>query len=113
MKVVAAISPQLFSRQDESYRTSVIEPGDAVDAMVITNGAFKLMRDWAEGPLVRDYSLSADFDDRWRSGGSVEEVIEEANLDTGHILGAIERFATERKLRLGAWRDLLDAASRR
>jgi hypothetical protein len=24
-----------------------------LDAMIITNGAFKLMREWADGPLVR------------------------------------------------------------
>ena len=40
--------------------------------MVITNGAFKLMRDWAErSDLVREYSLSPDLDDRWRTGGTV------------------------------------------
>ena len=29
------------------------------------------------GPLTEAYSLYADFDDRWRTGGSVEEVIAE------------------------------------
>jgi transketolase len=76
--------------------------------MVITNGAFKLMRDWADGPLVREYSLSSDWDDRWRTGGSVDEVIEEAHLDEAHILAALERFATERTERLGRLRKLLD-----
>ena len=33
------------------------------------------MQDWADGPLVREYSLSSDWDDRWRTGGSVAEVI--------------------------------------
>jgi transketolase len=76
--------------------------------MVITNGAFKLMRDWADGPLVREYSLSSDWDDRWRTGGSVNEVIEEAHLDEAHILAALERFANERTERLGRLRKLLD-----
>ena len=70
--------------------------------MVITNGAFKLMRDWADGPMVREYSLSSDWDDRWRTGGSVAEVIEEAHLDEAHILAALERFAAERTERAGA-----------
>ncbi len=110
VKVVAAISPQLFAAQDRAYRESVVGPGDRIDAMVVTNGAFALMRHWATGPLVRRYSLSADWDDRWRTGGSVDEVIEEAHLDPGHILAAIQRFAAERGERLAALRDELDAA---
>jgi transketolase len=108
VKIVAAISPQLFARQPAAYRQSVIGPAGGLDAMVITNGAFKLMRDWADGPLVREYSLSSDWDDRWRTGGSVAEVIEEAHLDEAHILAALERFASERTERLGRLRKLLD-----
>jgi transketolase len=81
--------------------------------MVITNGAYKLMRDWADDPIVREYSLSPDWDDRWRTGGSVEEVIEEAHLDEAHIVEAIERFARERPDRLRRLRERLDAAERR
>ncbi len=113
VKVVAAISPQLFSLQDESYRASVSGPADAIDSMVITNGAFKLMRDWAAGPLVREYSLSSDWDDRWRTGGTVDEVIEEAHLEPEHILVAIERFVAERGERLRRWREVIDAAENR
>jgi transketolase len=113
VKVVAAISPQLFRAQDASYRESVLSPADAVDSMVVTNGAFKLMRDWAEGPVARDYSLSADFDDRWRTGGTVDEVMSEAHLGPEHILAAVERFVAERQHRLRRWRERLDAAARR
>ena len=113
VKVIAAISPQLFRMQDDAYQKSVVTPADALDSMVITNGAFKLMRDWAEGPIVQAYSLSADFDDQWRTGGTLEEIIEEAHLDAPHILGAIERFVLEREARLASWRDLLNAASER
>ena len=68
------------------------------------------MREWADGPLalVREYSLSSDWDDRWRTGGSVDEVIEEAHLDEAHILAALERFATERDERRRRLRDLLE-----
>ena len=108
VKIVAAISPQLFARQPVSYQRSVTGPAGGLDAMVITNGAFKLMRDWADGPLVREYSLSSDWDDRWRTGGSVDEVIEEAHLDQAHILAALERFAGDRAERRRRLRDLLD-----
>jgi transketolase len=113
VKVVAAVSPQLFATQDRVYRDSVVGPADRVDAMVVTNGAFTLMHHWAEGPGVREYSLSADWDDRWRTGGTIEEVMEEAHLDSGHILEAIKRFAAERSKRLGALRDDLESALRR
>jgi transketolase len=108
VKIVAAVSPQLFARQPSSYQHSVASPADRLNAMVITNGAFKLMREWADGPLVREYSLSSDWDDRWRTGGSVDEVIEEAHLDEAHILAALERFAAERDDRRRRLRELLD-----
>ena len=110
VKIVAAISPQLFALQSASYQQSVVGPAGRLDAMVITNGAFKLMRDWADDPLVREYSLSSDWDDRWRTGGSVAEVIEEAHLDDGHILTALERFAADRASRLRRLRQRLDDA---
>jgi transketolase len=110
VRIVAAVSPQLFARQPDEYRRSVIGPSGQLDAMVITNGAFKLMRDWADGPMVREYSLSSDWDDRWRTGGSVAEVIEEAHLDEAHILAALERFAGDRDDRLRRLREQLDSA---
>jgi transketolase len=113
VKIVAAISPQLFARQDAAYRSATVEAADRFDSMVITNGAYKLMRDWADDPIVHEYSLSSDWDDRWRTGGSVEEVMEEAHLDSGHILAAIERFARERPDRLRRFRDRLAAAEGR
>jgi transketolase len=100
VKIVAAISPQLFACQPAAYRESVSGPAGHLDAMVITNGAFKLMADWASGPQIREYSLSSDWDDRWRTGGSVDEVIEEAHLDRAHLLTALQRFANDRPERL-------------
>lgn len=111
VKVVAAVSLQLFRAQDASYRESVVTAADYVDSMVVTNGAFKLMHDWAGGPLTREYSLSPDFDDRWRTGGTIEEVMTEAHLDPESILGAIKRFVTERPNRLHRWRQFMEAAS--
>jgi transketolase len=113
VKVVVAASRQLFDLQDEPYRVSVLEPFDALDAMVVTNGGFSLMNQWAGGPLVREYSLSSDWDDRWRTGGSVEEVIDEARLGSGHILAAIERFVRERPERMRIWERLVEAARMR
>ena len=46
VKVVAAISPQLFARQDAGLPRGDASDADRLDAMVITNGAVALMRDW-------------------------------------------------------------------
>ncbi|MCU0504336.1 MAG: transketolase [Chloroflexi bacterium] len=110
VRVVAAESEELFRRQDAAYRDAVASEADRLDAMVVTNGAVRLMRDWASGPVVEEYSLGADWDDRWRTGGSVDEVIEEAHLDPDHILAAIERFVRERPRRLERIRAALAAA---
>ena len=80
VKIVACISPQLFAMQDEAYRESVASLGDRWDGMAVTNRAWQTMRHWIGGPIARDYSLSSDWDDRWRTGGTVDEVIDEAHL---------------------------------
>ena len=102
VRIVAALSPQLLASQSAAYRASV--GAGSMDAMVITNGAVKLMADWATGPLVREYSLSPDWDDRWRTGGAVDEVIAEAHLDADSIVAAIHRFAADRPDRLARLR---------
>jgi transketolase len=112
VKIVAAVSRSLFDLQDQKYRQSVVAPEDTIDAMVITNGAFGLMRHWTGGPLVREYSLSSDYDDRWRTGGTLDEVVAEAHLDREHIVTAIERFVADRQRRLREWRQLVEAAER-
>ena len=112
VRVVAAQSEGLFRLQDPDYRESIASDAARMDAMVVTNGAVRLMRDWASGPVVEAYSLGADWDDRWRTGGSVDEVIEEAHLDQGHILAGIERFVRDRDARLGSVRAALETAAR-
>jgi transketolase len=105
VRVVAAQSEELFRRQDPAYRASVVSDADRLDAMVITSGTPRLMRDWASGPIVEDYAMGADWDERWRTGGSVAEVLEEAHLDPDHLLAGVERFVRDRdvrRARLGA-----------
>ncbi len=100
VKVVAAISPQLFARQDASYRESVYAPHERLDAMVVTNRARRLMGEWADWGTTGEYWLGSDWDDRWRTGGSVPEVLEEAHLSPEWILDGIRRFVRERPQRL-------------
>ena len=111
VKIVVCASPQLFAMQDEVYRESVASLGDRWDGMAVSNRAWQTMRHWIGGPIARDYSLSSDWDDRWRTGGTVEEVIDEAHLGPDHILAAIQRFVTERQERLARVRELAEAAA--
>jgi len=112
VKIVAAISPQLFRLQPADYRTRVVSLADRWDAMVVTNRSLRVTSDWIAHPIVAEYSLAADWDDRWRTGGTVDEVIEEAQLSPRHVLAGIERFVREREARLRALRQALEAAER-
>jgi transketolase len=85
---------------------------DRWDAMVVTNRSLRVTSDWIAHPIVAEYSLAADWDDRWRTGGTVDEVIDEAHLSPKHILAGIERFVREREARLRALRMAVDAAAR-
>ena len=107
VKIVAAISPQLFALQDAAYRDSVYAAHERLDAMVITNRARRLMLDWADVGLTGEYWLCADWDDRWRTGGTVDEVVEEAHLSPKWIMEGIRRFAGDREQRLLAAREKL------
>ena len=112
VKVVAAISPQLFRLQEAAYRERVASLADRWDAMVISNRARRVTSDWIAHPIVAEYSLTSDWDDRWRTGGSVDEVIAEAHLAPEHLLAGIERFVRERDERLRALRMAIEAAER-
>ncbi|MEO8251178.1 MAG: transketolase [Chloroflexota bacterium] len=109
VRIVACISPQLFRRQDAAYRDGICTAADRWDGMAITNRAFKLMTDFVDGPVAKDYSLSSDWDSRWRTGGTVDEVMDEAHLGPGHILDAIERYAADRDARHGRLAKIVSA----
>ena len=100
VKIVAAISRELFDLQPESYRRQVLPDEDWFDSMVITNGALQQMHYWLSSPIAAKYSLSADWDNRWRSGGTLDEVLDEAHLTPDWIFRGIKRFAEERPQRL-------------
>jgi transketolase len=99
LKIVACISPQLFHLQDRAYRDRICSEADRLDGMAVTNRAYKLMHDWVTGPIGETYSLSSDWDNRWRTGGTVEEVIDEAHLGPQHIIDGITRYTKDRGAR--------------
>lgn len=100
VKIIAALSYQLFSMQSESYQKSVVGEREWADSMIITNTALNLMSNWIKHPIIKDYSLSPDWDNRWRSGGTLDEVIDESRLTAEWQIKAINTFASERATRL-------------
>jgi transketolase len=110
VKIVAAISWGLFQLQAASYRESILSEEEIHDAMVITNGGLRLMHNWIANSVVKEYSMSSDWDDQWRSGGSVDEVVEEAHLSAEWIRKGIDRFASERASRLDCLRSAIPAS---
>jgi transketolase len=109
VKIVAAISPELFAMQSPDYQNQVLSPADQLDAMPVTTQARRLMGDWVFCKINEEYALSADWDNRWRTGGTVDEVIEEAHLSPHWLMAGIERFVRDRDERLGRIRAMLEA----
>jgi transketolase len=107
VKVVAAISEELFDRQPEAYRRSVLPPQAYYDLMVVSTGTRRVWPLRGVGPLTDEYSMTSDWDDQWLTGGLEPDVIAEARLDAASILAGIQRFGAERDRRLARQRDLL------
>ena len=107
VKVVAAISEELFDRQPEAYRNSVLPPEALYDAMVVSTGTRRVMPVRNLGPLTDQYSLTSDWDNQWLTCGLEPDVIAEAHLDAASIVAGIQRFAHDRDERLSRQRQLL------
>jgi transketolase len=107
VKVIAAISEELFDRQPQAYRDSVLPPEARYDLMVVSTGTRRMWPLRNLGPLTDEYSLTSDFDNSWRSGGLEAEVIKEAHLDPDSIFAGVERFANERERRIGDQRKMI------
>jgi transketolase len=107
VKIVAAVSEELFDRQPEEYRRAVLPPEAYYDLMVVSTGTRRVMPVRNLGPLTDEYSLTSDWDNQWLTGGLEPEVIAEAHLDPQSIFAGIQRFARERDVRLSRQRELL------
>ena len=108
VRVVAAISEELFDRQPEAYRNAVLPPEARYDLMVVSTGTRRMWPLHDVGPLTDEYSLTSDWDHQWLTGGLEPDVIAEAHLDAPSILAGITRFARERERRMTRQRNLLE-----
>jgi transketolase len=109
VRVASVISPELFGDQPSEYRHHVYPDHARYDSMVVSTMTKRVPPLPDLGPLTEEYSLYADQDDRWLSGGTEDDVIREAGLDADSIYRAIERFANERDHRLDRQRKALAA----
>ena len=109
VKIISAVSEDLFDRQPDAYRRSVLPPEAPYDMMVVSTGTRRVWPVRDVGPLTDEYSLTSDWDDQWLTGGTEADVIAEAHLDTESIYAGIKRFAGEREGRLARQRDNLAA----
>ena len=107
VKVIAAISEELFDRQGEAYRHSVLPPGAFYNLMVVSTGTRRVWPIRDVGPLTDAYSLTSDWDNQWLTGGLEKDVVTEAHLDTTSIFAGIERFARDHDHRLAQQRRML------
>ncbi len=107
VKVIAAISEDLFDRQPQAYRDAVLPSGARYDLMVVSTGTRRVWPLRNLGPLTDEYSLTSDFDNCWRSGGLEADVITEAHLDPDSIFAGVERFANDRERRIGDQRKMI------
>jgi len=110
VKIVCVSSTELFNMQPKEYCESVLTEADRADSTFFTTQARRMMAAWSFNSLSEQYCLSSDHDDRWRSGGTLDEVLDEAHMSPSWVLQAIEQFATQRQHRLATLSQQLNAA---
>jgi transketolase len=100
VRIIAAISEELFERQSDDYKKFIFPDGSKNDVMVVSTGTKRVWPVKDLGPLTDEYSLVSDWHDQWLTGGSESDVISEAHLDPDSIFLGIQRFARDRATRL-------------
>jgi transketolase len=105
VKLVAAVSHELFMKQDAAYQESIASDADWFNSTFITNGARQMMWLWTAHKTSFKYAMGSDWDDRWRTGGSGEDVIAEAKIDAKSLLAGINKFIADREERFAVYAD--------
>ncbi len=100
VKIVYGSSPELFALQPEDYRSALLSEADRADSTVISTQSRGSMGDWVFNEVGQAYAMTADWDNRWRTGGTLDEVIDEAHLSPRWLLEGITRFVKDREKRL-------------
>ena len=109
VKIISAISEDLFDRQPAAYQRAVLPPEAKQDLMFVSSGTRRMWPLRNVGSLTDEYSMTSDWDNQWLTGGMEADVIAEAHLDPESILAGVTRFARDREKRLEEQRGLLKA----
>jgi transketolase len=110
VKVISAISEDLFDHQSEAYRNSVLPEAARQDLMFVSSGTRRMWPLRNVGSLADEYSLTSDWDNHWLTGGLEADVIAEAHLDATSIFNGVKRFAEDREKRIARLQSWVDAA---
>ena len=110
VRIGAVVSEDLFALQPDEYRRRILPDHARFDCMVVSTMTKRVPPIANLGPLTEEYSLYADFDDRWRTGGTEADVIAEAGLDPDSVFEGVTRFAEEREERLARQRAALEGS---
>jgi len=105
--IIAVISEDLFNLQSQEYKDTVFPFKERFNCTYITSGSKKFSPLSSLGPLAREYCLSSDFDDQWRTGGTEADIIAEAHLDAPSVLECIQKFANDFEVRMQRQKDYL------
>ena len=109
VKVISAVSEELFERQPQSYQNSVLPDAARNDLMFVTGATRRMWPLRNVGPLTDEYSMTADFHNDWLSGGLEADVIAEAHLDADSIFDGVSRFAKDHSPRIKRQRGDLES----
>ncbi len=109
VRIIAAVSEELFDRQPLSYRNSVLPDAARNDLMFVTGATRRMWPLRNVGALTDEYSLTADFHNDWLTGGLEADVIAEAHLDTASIFDGVSRFAQDHAARIKRQRGDLES----
>ncbi len=93
VKIVCCVSYELFARQDSAYRDAVLPEAEWYDSMMAATQARRGVRDWIPSRKLEQWAMTPDFDNRWRTGGSLDEIVAEAHLDPESLKAGITRYA--------------------
>ncbi|MCG8572036.1 MAG: transketolase [Spirochaetes bacterium] len=104
LKIVCAASPQLFDFQDKKYKEKILSQEDWINSTVVTTQGRALMHDWIFSKVSEEYAISSDWDNRWRTGGTLDEVIDEAHLTPQWIMKGLEKFIKDKNKRLALFK---------
>lgn len=93
IKIVCCVSYELFARQSEDYMNRVLPVEEWSNSFIAATQARRTVRDWILNRELERYAITPDYDNRWRTGGSLDEIVAESHLDPENLKEGIVRFA--------------------